>query len=77
VAEFQRDPPPSVSGRAGYAARARTAPDGDVWFTIGQAWAFDERGQRGYRIRLAMTPTNWDGELLLVPIPPEDPDARA
>ena len=62
-------PPPAVSGPAQFAARARTVPGGSVWFTIGQGWAFDEDGERGYTVRLAMTPTNWDGELLLVPIP--------
>ena len=69
--QFKRDPPPPVSGPAEFAARARTRPDGDVWFTIGQGWAFEEGGQRGYTVRLTMTPTNWDGELLLVPIPKE------
>jgi hypothetical protein len=74
VPQFKRDPPPAVSGPAEFAARARTRPDGDVWFTIGQGWAFEEDGQRGYTVRLTMTPTNWDGELLLVPIPRERED---
>ncbi|MGW0024963.1 radical SAM protein [Rhodococcus sp. NPDC003383] len=30
--------PPKVSGPAGFAGRARTAPDCEIWFTIGQAW---------------------------------------
>lgn len=71
MAEFKRDPAPAVSGSAEFAARARTGPDEDVWFTIGQGWSFEENGQRGYRVRLAMTPTRWDGELLLLPIPPK------
>jgi hypothetical protein len=61
-------PAPAVSGDAQYAARARTKPGGDVWFTIGQAWAFEENEEIGYMVRLTMVPTSWDGELLLVPI---------
>lgn len=61
--------PPSVSGPPQFAARARTKPGGKVWFTIGQAWEFEENGKRGYTVRLTMTPTNWDGEFLLMPIP--------
>lgn len=56
-------------GPAQFAARARTAPDEDVWFTIGQGWALDDGGSSGYTVVLTMTPTNWDGTLLLVPIP--------
>jgi hypothetical protein len=62
-------PAPTVSGDAQYAARARTKPDGDVWFTIGQAWVFEENEEVGYMVRLTMVPTSWDGELLLLPIP--------
>ena len=60
---------PVVSGPAQFAARAKTRPDSNVWFTIGQGWAFEENGERGYAVRLTMIPTNWDGELLLLPIP--------
>lgn len=75
MAQSDRNPPPRVSGKAQFAARARTTPDGDVWFTVGQGWAFEENGERGYAVRLTMTPTNWDGELLLVPITERsDPD---
>lgn len=62
-------PVPGVYGDAQFAARARTKPEGDVWFTIGQAWAFKENEETGYVVRLTMVPTSWDGELLLVPIP--------
>lgn len=58
-----------VSGPAQYAARARTRRGGDVWFTIGQGWAFERDGRTGYTVRLAMTPTDWDGELILMAIP--------
>jgi len=51
-------------------------PGGKVWFTIGQAWEFEENGQRGYTVRLTMTPTKWDGEFLLMPIPSERDDER-
>jgi len=67
----EKSAPPPVTGKATYAARARTHPKGDVWFTIGQAWEFDEDGRSGLTVRLAMTPTNWDGELHLLPIPEE------
>lgn len=60
--------PPPTQGPAQFAARAKTAPDEDVWFTIGQGWAL-EGGVPGYMVVLTMTPTNWDGTLLLVPIP--------
>ena len=61
--------PPPPRGPAQFAARARTAPDEDVWFTIGQGWALDDDGSSGYSVVLTMTPTNWDGTLILVPIP--------
>ena len=57
-----------VQGPAQFAVRAKTPP-GDVWFTIGQAWAFEVNGETQYSVRLSMTPTNWNGEMLLVPIP--------
>jgi hypothetical protein len=60
------DPP--HHGPAQFAARAKTSP-GNVWFTIGQAWAFESHGESGYAVRLTMIPTGWDGELVLVPIP--------
>jgi hypothetical protein len=66
------DSGPVVSGPAQYAARARTKPGGNVWFTIGQAWAFEENQETGYAVRLTMIPTSWDGELLLMPIPKQD-----
>lgn len=62
---------PPRHGPAQYAARARTSP-GNVWFTIGQGWAFDAHGQSGVSVRLTMIPTGWDGELVLVPIPKAD-----
>ena len=57
-----------VKGPAQFAARVKTSP-GNVWFTAGQGWEFEADGQIHYSIRLTMFPTNWDGELLLVPIP--------
>ena len=59
---------PEISGPPGFAARARTRRGGKVWFTIGQAWAFERDGEPGYSVRLAMTPTDWDGELILMPL---------
>lgn len=72
MAESGSDFPPQARGRAQFAARARTAPNEDVWFTIGQGWAFEEDGSSGYTVVLTMTPTNWDGTLILVPIPEGD-----
>ena len=57
----EKSAPPPVTGKATYAARARTHPKGE----------FDEDGRSGLTVRLAMTPTNWDGELHLLPIPEE------
>jgi hypothetical protein len=75
MVEPDRSAPHKVSGRAQFAARARTQPGGEVWFTVGQGWAFEENGQTGYSVRLTMTPTNWDGELVLLPIPERSDDA--
>jgi hypothetical protein len=74
VAQSHSNPMRSVSGKAQFAARARTAPDSEIWFTIGQAWTYHEDGESGYAVRLTMTPTRWDGELLLVPIPEQGAD---
>jgi hypothetical protein len=66
-----------VSGPAQFAARAKRGREDDVWFTIGQGWAYQgEDGTTGYKVTLTMVPTTWDGELLLVPIPPT-PDESA
>jgi hypothetical protein len=68
VAQSDRATAPRVSGPPQLAARARTTPGGEVWFTVGQAWTVEADGEQGYAVRLTMIPTNWDGELLLVPI---------
>ena len=65
------NPPPEVGGPPQYAARAKTKVGGDVWFTIGQGWGFLDEGEPAFTVRLAMTPTDWDGELILVKIPPD------
>jgi hypothetical protein len=67
-ARDDRDFMAPADGPAQFAARVRTLP-GNVWFTAGQGWAFEADGQTNYSIRLTMVPTQWDGELLLVPIP--------
>jgi hypothetical protein len=66
----QSDPvfPPPASGPPEFAARATTTPGGDVWFTIGQAWSFEENGETAYTVRLTMVPTEWDGQLVLMKI---------
>jgi hypothetical protein len=49
-------------------ARARQTPGSNNWVTIGLAWAvLDEAGNPGYAVRLHTTPTNWDGNLFLMP----------
>lgn len=70
-ASDDRDFAPPNDGPAQFAARAKTCP-GNVWFTIGQGWAFEARGQSGFSVRLTMIPTGWNGELVLVPIPKPD-----
>ncbi|GAA3369792.1 hypothetical protein GCM10020367_13880 [Streptomyces sannanensis] len=67
-----KDLPPDISGPPQFAVRARTTPDGDVWFTIGQAWEFQARGGRAFSMVLTMTPVDWRGELLLMPIPDQE-----
>jgi hypothetical protein len=67
---------PAVSGQPQFAVRVRSDPTGETWFTAGQAWAFDAGDGTAYRVHLTMTPTNWDGDLLLMPIrDPEGTDA--
>jgi hypothetical protein len=70
-ASDDRDFVPQQKGPAQFAARARTSP-GNVWFTIGQGWAFDADGETRFSVRLTMIPTGWDGDLVLVPIPKPD-----
>ena len=67
-ASDDRDFVPPQEGPAQFAARAKTSP-GNVWFTIGQGWAFDDGGETRFSVRLTMIPTGWNGELVLVPIP--------
>jgi hypothetical protein len=68
---------PTISGRPQFAARVRADPTGEVWFTAGQAWAFDSDDGPAYRIHLTMTPVNWDGEVLLMPLlDQEETDAQ-
>lgn len=60
--------------RPQFAARAKQAPDGDQWITIGYAWAYERvRDEQGYMVRLHSVPTNWDGSFYLAPLPKGDP----
>lgn len=59
---------PIISGPPKFAVRSRTLPGGEVWFTCGQAWEYDSEDGPAYAISMTMTPVNWDGDLLLVPI---------
>jgi hypothetical protein len=72
MSEERRGFRPTVSGRPQYAVRVRSDPTGEAWFTAGQAWAFESDDGPAYRIHLTMTPVNWDGELLLMPIPEQE-----
>ncbi|MFF8276890.1 hypothetical protein ACF05T_12395 [Streptomyces lateritius] len=65
------DGPPEISGSPQFAVRTRTVPGGEVWFTCGQGWEFDSEGGKAFAIRMTMTPVNWEGELLLMPIQEE------
>ena len=64
-----RTSPPAIDGPPQFAARAKTGPDDDRWFTIGQAWEFDDYGERALRVQIKMFPPAWNGEMLLVKLP--------
>ena len=48
-------------------ARCKQSPDSDFWITIGAAWTAKIGDGTGYSVRLHMIPTNWNGDLLLMP----------
>ena len=52
-----------------YIARAKQTADSDVMVTIGAAWPFKEGN--GLVVKLQLTPTNWNGDFILVE-PKED-----
>ena len=64
-----RTSPPAIDGPPQFAARAKTAPGDDRWFTIGQAWEFDDYGQQAFQVQIKMFPPAWNGEMLLVRLP--------
>ncbi|MEV5788081.1 hypothetical protein AB0L42_45285 [Streptomyces sp. NPDC052287] len=71
---MSQDSLPAISGPPQFALRARNKPESDTWFTVGQAWEFQVDGGPAYQLRVTMTPVNWDGELLLMPIPGQEKD---
>lgn len=48
-----------------YIARAKQAPGSDYMQTIGAAWPFNNGD--GLVVKLHLTPTLWDGSMILVP----------
>ncbi|MET7662758.1 hypothetical protein ABZT51_28340 [Streptomyces sp. NPDC005373] len=64
--------PPAISGPPQYAVRSRNEPSSEVWFTIGQGWEFQTDRGPAYQLQFTMTPVNWNGELLLMPIPGQE-----
>ncbi len=59
----------SKGSKPKYIARAKKEESSDHMQTIGAAWPFKEG--EGLVIKLDMTPTNWNGDFILVP-PKED-----
>ena len=67
---FETPSPATKTPRPDFAARAKQTPDGDLWITIGYAWAYERvRGEKGYTVTLRTIPTNWDGSFYLAPFP--------
>lgn len=48
-----------------YVARAKQSPDSEYMMTLGAAWPFKEGD--GFVVKLQRIPTNWNGDILLVP----------
>lgn len=55
----------SKGSKPKYIARAKQRDDNDYMQTIGAAWPFKEG--EGLVVKLDLTPTNWNGDLVLVP----------
>lgn len=74
---LETNPNPALrTPRPEFVARAKVAPDGDQWITIGYAWAYERvRGERGYTVKLDSAPIHWDGSFYLAPLP-RKPEAR-
>ena len=53
-----------------FVARAKQSPDSDFWMNIGVAWSFKD-GKPGFSVKLHSIPTNWDGDLILLPPLPD------
>lgn len=51
--------------RPQYFARAKQTPDSDFMVTIGAAFPFNSGD--GFVVKLNLTPTNWNGDFILVP----------
>jgi hypothetical protein len=68
--ELPNPSPATKTPRPDFAARAKQTPEGDLWITIGHAWAHERvRGERGYAVTLRTIPINWDGSFYLAPLP--------
>jgi len=48
-----------------YYVRAKQSPDSEYFTTVGAVWPMKERD--GYVMKLNMLPTQFDGDLLIVP----------
>ena len=53
-----------------FVVRAKQSPDSQYWMNVGVAWSFKD-GKEGFSVKLHSIPTNWDGDLILLPPLPD------
>ena len=53
-----------------FVVRAKQSPESEFWMNVGVSWSFKD-GKLGFSVKLHSIPTNWDGDLILLPPLPE------
>ena len=53
-----------------FVVRAKQSPDSEFWMNVGVAWSFKD-DKPGFSVKLHSIPTNWDGDLILLPPLPD------
>lgn len=60
------------SKKPAFVLRAKQAPDSDYWQSCGVAFEANINGAVGYSLKINSLPTDWRGDLLMMPPRSED-----
>ncbi len=59
--------PEKEKSKIAFVIRAKQSPDSEYWQSCGVAFEANINGAVGYSLKLNSLPTNWTGDLLMMP----------